>query len=178
MNDRPTPGEWIAGSSAVFAARECIAVTDTDNDTPARYAANARLMAAAPDLRAALVEVLAAYVRGWDGEEYSDVGGSVMTARLVWEAPKALALREALERSVDAARLEAALTVATAAKFAGQKITEIGIVIREGWIRDQLPTASDLTDIRNALADVATALAVYGAAGTADRMDPKLNGGE
>ena len=50
-----TPGDWFASGAAVFdAVGNCIGNCETDNATPERYAANARLMAMAPRLLKAL----------------------------------------------------------------------------------------------------------------------------
>lgn len=49
-----TPGHWHASGYAVFAGKNCIAVCDTDNSKPERYDANARLIAAAPEMLEAL----------------------------------------------------------------------------------------------------------------------------
>jgi hypothetical protein len=53
MNKR-TQGEWFASHAAVFGPKGCIAVTDTDNANTETYEANARIMAAAPEMLAAL----------------------------------------------------------------------------------------------------------------------------
>jgi hypothetical protein len=54
-----TPGPWEAKGTDVFAGKNCIGICDTDNDTQKRMEANARLMAAAPDLLAALQSLVA-----------------------------------------------------------------------------------------------------------------------
>lgn len=54
MKTKHTPGRWEAKTAYVFAGNDCIAVCDTDNDTDARYQANAHLIAAAPDMLEAL----------------------------------------------------------------------------------------------------------------------------
>ena len=53
-----TPGPWVAMGRYVFAGKDCIGICDTDNAPPARMEANARVMAAAPDLLAALKDLL------------------------------------------------------------------------------------------------------------------------
>jgi len=49
-----TPGPWTAKGQYVFAGPDCIGICDTDNASVERCEANARLMAAAPDLLEAL----------------------------------------------------------------------------------------------------------------------------
>jgi hypothetical protein len=51
---KPTPGPWEAKGAYVFAGKNCIGICDTDNATQKRMEANAKLIAAAPDLLAAL----------------------------------------------------------------------------------------------------------------------------
>lgn len=58
INRKWTQGTYRASGSAVLAGANCIAITDMDNDTLARYIANALLFAAAPDLFDGLAEVL------------------------------------------------------------------------------------------------------------------------
>jgi hypothetical protein len=65
---KATKGDWRSADGYVFSGRNCIAICDTDNATPAIYAANARLMAAAPDLLACLKETLAIATRNEEGE--------------------------------------------------------------------------------------------------------------
>ncbi|WP_159585965.1 hypothetical protein [Chelativorans xinjiangense] len=55
-SEKYTPGEWEAKGRYVFSGNNCIGICDTDNDTETRMKANARLMAAAPDMLDALKE--------------------------------------------------------------------------------------------------------------------------
>lgn len=50
IDEGPTLGPWWADEFYVYAGSDCIGMCDTDNGSDARYAANALLMAAAPDL--------------------------------------------------------------------------------------------------------------------------------
>lgn len=50
--DGVTKGPWGARGKYAMAVGNCIAITDTDNASEARMEANARLIAAAPDLAA------------------------------------------------------------------------------------------------------------------------------
>lgn len=83
-----TPGPWTTEDFntqrfAVYApnGRICQMDITRDSQRAEEGQANAHLIAAAPELYEALREVLSAYVPGWDGAEYSDVGGSVSHAR-------------------------------------------------------------------------------------------------
>lgn len=53
-----TPGKWEAKGLYVFAGNNCIGICDTDNDTETRMKANAKLMAAAPDMLEALKAII------------------------------------------------------------------------------------------------------------------------
>ena len=70
---KPTPGPWEAHGANVFAGKNCIAICDTDNDTQERMEANARLIAAAPELLAALQMVMSLYGDGFaaDAQAYA-----------------------------------------------------------------------------------------------------------
>lgn len=46
---KATNAPWQSDGAYVFAGKDCIAICDTDNASPETYAANAALMAAAPD---------------------------------------------------------------------------------------------------------------------------------
>jgi hypothetical protein len=59
-----TPGEWEAFRSSVFAGKNCIGICDTANASEGRYEANARLMAAAPDLYNALRQIVSVVMEG------------------------------------------------------------------------------------------------------------------
>lgn len=76
-----TPGNWEADGSAVFVGKNCIALTDTDNATEERYVANAHLIAAAPDLYAALVVTLDIARRNESGSYVDDAVAALAKAR-------------------------------------------------------------------------------------------------
>ena len=56
-----TPGPWVAMGRSVFAGKDCIGICDTDNAPSLRMEANARVMAAAPKMLAALKRFIADY---------------------------------------------------------------------------------------------------------------------
>lgn len=53
-----TPGPWAARGKYVFAGGDCIGICDTDNASDGRMEANARLIAAAPEMYEALKLVM------------------------------------------------------------------------------------------------------------------------
>ena len=53
MTVKHTPGPWHASAKYVFAGKECVAICDTENFSKSKERANASLIAAAPDMRAA-----------------------------------------------------------------------------------------------------------------------------
>lgn len=73
-----TPGPWVATDKIVhlpdFAESGRIAIVINDPEFPERSLANARLIAAAPDLLSALTMVLAAsHGRGQDGKQAMEI---------------------------------------------------------------------------------------------------------
>lgn len=62
LSSTPTPTPWEAIGDAIFSGKNCIAIFDTDNASPKRYAANAALAARAVNalepMREALREAL------------------------------------------------------------------------------------------------------------------------
>lgn len=53
-----TPGPWIQDRDAVVAGNDCVALCDTNLRDSAEHHANARLIAAAPDMLAAIKRLI------------------------------------------------------------------------------------------------------------------------
>jgi len=69
MSRKSSHEPWTAKGPYIFAGKDCIAICDTDNDTPEAMAAKAQLIAAAPEMAKALKALLDA---GWRTQDAPD----------------------------------------------------------------------------------------------------------
>ena len=72
-----TPTPWTASQYGVFAGKNCIATTDTDNATNARYEANAAYIVKAVNERDSLINLLEKVVSAHTTGDYYDRGRKV-----------------------------------------------------------------------------------------------------